>query len=95
MIPKIPVRFVKHPDARKDYGFLWDRWLDSDTIVASTWTAESGITIEAFTPPFTATTTTTWLSGGTHGGEYEVTNTITTAAGRVEVAIISIAVYAE
>lgn len=73
----------KDPDALLDYGFDWSLWLQpGDTISSSTWQVEDGLT--ASTPSHTATTTTVWLSGGTAGRSYQVTNRITTAGGRTD-----------
>lgn len=74
--------FNKDPQARKDYGFDWSAWLGTDTITASTWTLPSGIT--SYAESNTTTVATVWLSGGTHGQDYLVTNQITTAGGRIE-----------
>jgi hypothetical protein len=73
---------LKDPQAELDYGFDWGSWLDGDTIADSIWIADSGITVES--DVFTDTTTTVWLSGGTLGCAYNVTNRITTAAGRTD-----------
>jgi hypothetical protein len=76
-------RFTKDPQAVLDYTINWSDWLDGDTISTSTWTAESGITVEASpAPSFTTTTTTIWLSGGTLGTVYRITNHVVTAATR-------------
>ncbi len=64
-----------------DYTIDWSLWLATDTISASTWTAETGITVSAI--GYTDTTATVWLSGGTAGTTYRVTNRITTAGGRI------------
>lgn len=74
--------FTKDPDAILDYEIDWSSWLTpgDDTITGSSWTATSGITIDSDTT--TTTTATVWLSGGTAGSFYEVTNHIVTAAGR-------------
>lgn len=53
---------------------------DAETITASAFTADAGITIDSSSA--TTTTTTCWLSGGTAGEAYKVTNEITTSAGR-------------
>lgn len=74
------VSYTKDPDAVLDYGWDWSTWLDGDTITASTWEADTGVTIASDT--FAATSTTVWLSGGTAGTRYKLTNHITTAAGR-------------
>lgn len=71
----------KSPGGVLDYTFDWNtNWLDGDTISTSSWSADSGITIDSDTN--TTTTATVWLSGGTADTEYEVTNTIVTAGGR-------------
>lgn len=71
---------IKDPDAVLDYGLDWTAWLDGDTISTSTWTVPEGITKDSDTKD--TTTTTIWLSGGTDGSSYELTNHIVTAAGR-------------
>jgi len=78
-------KWTKDADAVLDYTIDWGStgdWLGSDTISSSTWTADSGITIDSSTN--TTTTTTVWLSGGTAGATYTVTNRIVTVAGRTE-----------
>ncbi|MBA4182324.1 MAG: hypothetical protein C0506_17210 [Anaerolinea sp.] len=74
--------FNKDPEARKDYGFDWSAWLDTDTITTSTWTLPDGIT--SYAESNTTTGATIWLSGGTSGTDYLVTNQITTTGGRIE-----------
>ena len=62
-----------------DYQFDWltNEWLElSEEISTSTWAATTGITIE--TSSNTTTTTTVWVSGGTSGETYKLTNTIVT-----------------
>lgn len=91
----IPVQvFTKDPNAVLDYKIDWasggandgsstDRgWLQSDTISTSTWIVPTGIAKTTDTK--TTTTTTIWLSGGTAGTAYEVTNRIVTAGGRTD-----------
>lgn len=72
--------YTKDPDAVLDYELDWSEWLDTDTIASSSWTADTGITIDSDTN--TTTTATVWVSGGTVGERYEVTNHIVTTAGR-------------
>lgn len=74
--------FIKDPDAVLDYGFDWSDWLAAgETIVSSAWAADSSdITIDSDT--FGDTSATVWLSGGTVGTEYKLTNHIVTSAGR-------------
>ena len=88
----MPARFVKDPDAVLDYGNNWAAWLSdvSDTIATSTWAAETGITIDSETE--TTTAATVWLSGGTVGDSYDVTNSIVTAAGRKDDRTITITI---
>lgn len=73
---------TKDPNAVLDYRFNWADWLAEvgDTISASTWTPDTGITKDSSAN--TTTTATVWLSGGTAGQSYEVVNHITTAGGR-------------
>ena len=73
--------FVKDPDANLDYGFDWSDWLaDGETILTSTWTVTTGLTKDSDSSNDTATTI--WVSGGTAGTSYTITNHITTSAGR-------------
>lgn len=76
--------YIKDSAAVLDYGFDWstDGWLGVDTIATSTWTVPAGLTSEATSN--TTTTATVWLSGGTAGTVYQVTNRIVTAAGRTD-----------
>jgi len=74
--------YQKDPDAVLDYVIDWSTWLGIDTIATSTWTADSGITVDS--EQETTTTATVWLSGGTAGSRYNVVNEITTNAGRTE-----------
>jgi hypothetical protein len=83
-------RFDKDPQAVLDYGTDWARWLNDDTITASTWTVPDGITKDS--DSHTATATVVWLSGGTAGKTYRVTNHIVTAAGRQDDRTLLIAV---
>ena len=74
--------FYKDPDAKLDYTVDWTEWLTNDTISASAWVVPSGIT-ESSTSK-TTTEATVWLSGGTTGVVYEITNRITTTLGRID-----------
>lgn len=74
------VTYTQDPDAVLDYTVDWAAWLDDDTISVSTWTAESGI--EIADDSSTDTTATVFVSGGTVGERYAVTNHIVTAGGR-------------
>jgi hypothetical protein len=74
----------KDPDEVKDYGLNWADWLNEntpdDTISTSDWTATAGITLGVKSND--TTTTTQWVSGGTHGSDYVLVNRIVTAGGR-------------
>jgi len=74
--------FAKDPHAVLDYTIDWTRWLAGDQIAASEWLVPSGLTKLADSK--TATLATVWLSGGTAGESYAVTNRITTTGGRTE-----------
>lgn len=74
---------TKDPNAVLDYGHDWAGWLsDGETITASTWTVDAGLTKNSDTHD--TTTTTVWLSGGTAGTTYRATNRITTSGGRTD-----------
>jgi hypothetical protein len=84
---------VKDKDAVLDWGFNWNDptavggpWLEEgETITTSEWIAPDvvdGIVIDSDTN--TTTTTTVWISGGTVGVVYLLTNRITTTGGRID-----------
>jgi hypothetical protein len=75
--------YIKDPSAKLDYQVDWSSWLAaSETISTSTWVVQSGITQTTPSPSNTTTTATIWLSGGTAGTEYTITNHIVTNQGR-------------
>lgn len=76
---RIP-RAYKDPGDVLDYSRDWTDFLDTDTITASTWSVPDGITMDSESN--TSTVATVWLSGGTLGERYTVTNTIETEDGR-------------
>ena len=75
--------FTKDPNAVLDYSVEWSKWLAGDQIATSEWSA-SDSSLETADDSITATRTTVWLSGGTVGQLYTVTNRITTAGGRTD-----------
>lgn len=79
-----PKSKLKTPSAVLPFGVTWAAWLAAgETITDSTWTVPAGITEE--TAPASAVTdgvATIWLSGGTLGEKYRVTNHIVTSQGR-------------
>lgn len=74
-------RYVKDPNDAVDYQINWSPFLGVDTIIASTWTPDDGITVAS--DGRSATTTTVTVAGGTVGQEFGVRNRITTTAGRI------------
>ncbi len=81
----------KDPDAVLDWVWDWNEWLDEgETIASSTFIASVGITIDSESN--TTKTATVWLSGGTAGQVYQVTNRITTSSGRTDDRSITIRV---
>jgi len=63
-----------------DWKVDWSSWLGSDTISTSNWAATTGVTLG--TTSNSSTVATAFISGGSIGNTYTLTNTITTAAGR-------------
>ena len=77
--------FTHDPSAVLDYAVDWSAWLaDGEVIASSTWTVPEGM--EQATPPpsHTDTKTTVWVTGGTAGTRYRLTNRITTSQGRTD-----------
>lgn len=71
------------PQDKKDYTIDWaDRLAAAETISTSTWTVPAGITQTTPSPSNTTTTTTIWLTGGTAGVHYKITNHVVTNQGR-------------
>jgi len=69
--------FKKSPEAELDYSFDWTDWLTAGEVIASSdWIIPSGLIEEASSS--TGQLTVVWLSGGTFGETYTVTNRITT-----------------
>jgi hypothetical protein len=70
----------KDPDAVLDYSLDWVDWLATgDSLATSAWAADTGLSVDVSpAPTIVGTVTTVWLSGGTAGSSYEVTNSITT-----------------
>ena len=69
--------FIKDPNAVLDYGFDWSDWLQTgETIVTSTWINPDAITV--VTSANLAESTVIWVSAGTAGKSYRLTNRIVT-----------------
>lgn len=78
---------TKDPDEVLDYGLDWsdDMAADADDIASSVWTiskGDSALIIDSTSFSVAGHITTAWLSGGTVGNTYQLTNTITTSGGR-------------
>lgn len=76
-IPQSPVN--KDPDSKLNWGCNWvDELAAGEVITASTWTiTPTGLTVDSNS--FTDTSTEVYLTGGTVGVNYLVTNKVTTA----------------
>jgi len=74
----------KDPEEVLDYDIDWSQRLDTgDTITGSTWEiADDDATLTIDSNSFSNTATKVWLSEGTLGSVYKLTNTITTDDGR-------------
>lgn len=84
--------FPKDPLAIKDYTVDWSDWLGTDTISTSAWAIPTGLTKVQDSVVSGNLKTLVWFSGGTAKNDYECFNTITTAGGRTERAMIKIQV---
>lgn len=82
-MPTSPSTFKKDPDSVLDFAFNWADWLDAaEEITSSEVIASPGITVDSSSN--TTDTVVVWLSGGTAGQPYTVTNRITTNQGRTD-----------
>lgn len=73
----------KDPDATLDWIFDWTPWLgEFETITDAIFITDPGLVTVAYS--HTAKTSTVWLSGGTEGQVYRVTNRVTTSDGRID-----------
>lgn len=88
---------LKDPDAIVDYSFDWnDGYLDTttsppETISTSTWSIDPAPSSPALSTELsesssskTTTTATIFLTGGTAGKVYRVTNKVVTSGGRTD-----------
>lgn len=84
--------FKKDPQAKLDYGFDWEDWLEeNESISTSDWSVEtdtgsSDDLIIASTPSPTVSSghTTVWVKDGVTEKKYDVKNTIETDQGRID-----------
>lgn len=85
------VDWIKDPDANLDWVFDWAAWLRSgETISTSSFAVSPGIVLG--TTSNTVSTATAWLSGGTPGEPYTLTNHVETNQGRIDERSITIRV---
>jgi hypothetical protein len=77
----------KDGDEKLDYSFDWTDRLGTDTIDNSTWEISGDDSVLVVSgspaPSFSTTATILWLTGGTNRLTYTITNTVTTAGGRI------------
>jgi hypothetical protein len=81
----------KDPQSTLDYTVDWSSWINTaDTLSTSTWAIE---TIAGDASPLASTSTAldttnhlthVWVTAGTAGDNYRITNTVTTVAGLTE-----------
>jgi len=93
MTTPTPVRsFQKDPSANLDFGFDWSEWLGSaDQISSSSWVSVPG-DLALSNPDFGNLSTLVWVSGGSDGTDYLVTNQVTTRDGRTDERTFAISV---
>lgn len=78
-------RETKDPDDVKDYSVNWAPQLDpyEDTIESSSWPVVTPTGLSILTHTFNDTSTTVWLEEGELDTNYQLTNRIVTAGGRI------------
>lgn len=72
--------YAKDPDSTVDYPFNWKAELGSDTIFTSQFLLPDGMTLVSESN--TTNTATPFVSGGSVGQVYRITNRIVTIGGR-------------
>lgn len=72
----------KDPSATLDYSIVWTSWLTAtETIATSTWAVSpNDATLTVVSSSNSTIDTVIWLSGGTLGVTYVITNRITTTS---------------
>lgn len=74
--------FIQDPDAVLDYPFDWSTYLAGDTIQSSTFVADDNDIVIESDAILDTEHTVVWLSGGTKGKRYAITNHVLTTGGR-------------
>ena len=83
--------FVKDPNAQLDWQFNWSDWLEvGETISSASFIVDDGLTTDS--TGHDDTVATIWVSGGTAGNVYRVTNRVVTSADRTDDRSINIRV---
>lgn len=82
--------YTKDPNDTIDYVFNWKPELDGDTISSSSFVLPDGLT--SVSTSNTTTTATIFVSGGSEGQTYRITNRIVTAGGRTRDRTINVLV---
>lgn len=85
----------KDPDEVLDYEIDWTARLGIDTISTSVWTITPGTTLVKNSDNVNPTNTVIWLSAGTLGQTYQLTNEITTSGGRTMDQTVSLLIAAK
>ena len=73
--------FDKTPSEVLDYVVKWANWLGNDVVSSDSWTVSAGITVDD-SAGGSSPLRTVWLSGGTAGTTYTITNEVVTTDGR-------------
>jgi hypothetical protein len=72
--------FEKDPNSRTDFAFDWSADLEGDTLETSEFLLPDGLTQESVF--LEDTRTAIFVSGGSAGSVYRITNRVTTSGGR-------------
>lgn len=74
-----------------DIGIDWTDWLQTDTIVSSTWTADEAIIITR--QQTTDTAASCYIGGGELSSTYKIVNKITTTDGKIDSRYITVFIH--
>ena len=88
-------RSLKDPDSISIHTIDWSKWLTArgaDTISSSSWSIPAAIGPEVSETNDTTTATVTLPAKGTVGDTHEIVNSITTAGGLAEDAVLLICI---
>lgn len=83
--------FLKDPNAQLDWQVNWSDWLaEGESISSAIFTVDDGLTVDS--TGHDDTVATVWVSGGTAGMVYRVTNRVVTSDARTDERSFSIRV---